>query len=123
MKAEVGFFQELQPNGIVANSFIRGLEALFFVLLCIYVFLSFRSYHSNIDEFILLLKNKCITEQSFNVLILQTKPMDWDILLLFITATVAPKVIQKFAEMRTGVKDSTETITKTASSEQSIKKS
>ena len=123
MKAKVGFFQELQPDGSVADSFIRGLSALFFVLLSVFIVLSYLSYKSNIGEFTRLLRDKCITEQSFNVLFTQVKMIDWDILLLLITATVAPKVIQKFAEAKTGVKDSTETTTKTASTEQTIKTS
>lgn len=123
MKAKVGFFQELQADGSIADSFIRGLSALFFVLLSVFIVLSYLSYKSNIGEFAKLLRDKSITEQSFNVLFTQIKMIDWDILLLLITATVAPKVIQKFAEAKTGVKDSTEATTKTESSEQTIKTS
>jgi biotin transporter BioY len=121
MKAKTGFFQELQADGSISNSFIRGLSALFFILLCGFVVLSYLSYKSNIAEFIKLLKDKNISEQSFNVLFVQTKMIDWDILLLLVTATVAPKVIQKFAEAKTGVKDTTETNTETSSSKQTIK--
>lgn len=121
-KVKVGFFQELQGDGSVANSWIRMLSLLFFILLCGFILLSFRAYQSNLALFTKLLQDKSITEQSFNVLVLQTKSLDWNVLLLFVTATVAPKVIQKFAEAKSGIKDSTESIIKTASSEQIINK-
>jgi hypothetical protein len=121
MKAKVGFFQELQRDGSVGNSFMRMLEMFFFGLLIVFLFFSFRSYKSSLALYTKLLEERSISEQSFNVLALQTKVIDWNVLLLLVTATVAPKVIQKFAESKTGGKDSMETITKTSLSEQEVK--
>ena len=113
-KAQTGFFQELQQNGMIANSFMRLLESFFFALLCAYTWFSNQSYESHFSEYIKLLRDKCITEQSFNMLISQLKRIDWDIFAILVVATVVPKAIQKFAEMKTGVKDTSETsITKT----------
>jgi hypothetical protein len=121
MKAKIGFFQELQADGSVSDSFIRGLSALFFVLLCGFVILSYLSYKTNVAEFTKLLRDKVITEQSFNVLFTQTKMIDWDILLLLVTATVAPKVIQKFAEAKTGIKDTSESSSTTTTVDKTSK--
>jgi len=118
---KTGFFQEKQSDGSIADSWIRALSLLFFILLCAFLVFSYLSYKSNIVEFTKLLRDGSITEQSFNVLFTQIKMIDWDILLLLVTATVAPKVIQKFAEAKTGIKDTTETTTKTSTSDQTIK--
>ena len=121
MKAKTGFFQELQWDGTVADSWIRLISTFFFALTCVFIFLSHKTYQNNTALFAKQLQDKVISEQSFNVLMLQTKEYDWNVLLLLVSATVAPKVIQKFAEAKTGVNDTTETITKTATSEQAVK--
>jgi hypothetical protein len=121
MKAKTGFFQELQGDGSIANSSTRLFQLLMFMLLCSYMYSSISIHQSNVAQFISLLKEKSITEQTFITLMLQTKNLDWDALLLLVSATVVPKVIQKFAEARTGIKDTTETSTETASSKQVIK--
>ena len=121
MKAKTGFFQELQGDGSIANSSTRLFQLLMFMLLTAYMYSSISIHQSNVAQFISLLKEKSITEQTFITLMLQTKNLDWDALLLLVSATVVPKVIQKFAEARTGIKDTTETSTETASSKQVIK--
>lgn len=121
MKAKTGFFQELQPDGSIANSSIRLFMLFFFILLCAYTSSSLLIYQNNLDHFIVLLKDKCITEQSFNMLVLQTNKIDWNVFTILVIATVVPKAIQKFAEMKTGFKDTTETTTKTSTSDQTIK--
>lgn len=113
MKAKAGFWQELQADGSVANSFMRLLESFFFLLLCTYTFFSNQSYESHFVEYIKLLRDKCITEQSFNMLTSQLKRIDWDIFVILVVATVVPKAIQKFAELKTGVKDTSESTTTT----------
>jgi len=113
---KAGFWQELQVDGSVTDSFMRLLETLFFMLLCAYTFFSFTYYESHFQEFTKLLTQKSITEQSYNMLISQLKIIDWDIFTILVIATVVPKAIQKFAEMKTGIKDSsitTETTIKT----------
>jgi len=107
-QAKIGFFQEVQANGSVANSFMRLLELLFFILLCAYTFFSFVAYNAQLIEYTTLLKTNCITEQSYNMLVSQLKRIDWDIFVILVIASVVPKAIQKFAEAKTGVKDTTE---------------
>jgi len=114
MKAKVGFLQEVQKDGSIANSFMRLLESFFFGLLCAYTYFSNASYENHFSEYVGLLRDKCITEQSFNVLTSQMKRIDWDVFAILVIATVVPKAIQKFAEMKTGVSDSSErSVTKT----------
>ena len=110
MKSKYGFWQESQPDGSASNSFMRLLETFFFFVLCGYVFISNQSYEFHFAQYVQLLKDKCITEQSFNALILQLTRIDWDIFSILVVATVVPKAIQKFAEVRTGVKSTTETL-------------
>ena len=114
MKSRYGFWQEPQPDGFAASSFMRLLETFFFLVLCGYMFISNQSYEAHFKEYVKLLRDNCITEQSFNALILQLSRIDWDIFSILVIATVVPKAIQKFAEVRTGVK-TTETSTETSS--------
>jgi hypothetical protein len=109
MKSTHGFWQEVQTDGSSANSFMRLLETMFFVLLCGYMFVSNQSYESHFNQYVQLLKDKCITEQSFNMLITQLSRIDWDIFSILVIATVVPKAIQKFTEAKTGIKSTTET--------------
>ena len=109
MKSQIGFLQELQLNGTVANSFIRKLETMFFCILVLYMAGATLLYQNHFNQFISLLKENCITEQSFNMLISQLKMYDWDTLLILIVATVAPKVVQKFAETKIGIRSESET--------------
>lgn len=121
MKAKVGFWQELYPGGVIGNSFMRLLESFFFMLLCAYTFFTNQSYELHFTEYVKLLRDKCITEQSFNMLTSQLKRIDWDIFAILVIATVVPKAIQKFAEMKTGIKDSSESTTTTTSTDKTIK--
>jgi len=113
---KAGFWQEVQADGSVTNSFMRLLETWFFGLLCAYTFFSFVFYEDHFKQFTQLRTDNLITEQSYNMLISQLKIIDWDIFCILVVATVVPKAIQKFAEMKTGIKDSsvtTETTIKT----------
>ena len=116
MTTKAGFWQEKQADGSISDSFMRLLETLFFILLCVYTFFSFVYYESHFQQFTKLRIDKLISEQSYNMLISQLKIIDWDIFSILVIATVVPKAIQKFAEMKTGIKDSsitTETTIKT----------
>ena len=121
MKKTVGFWQELHLGGVIGNSFMRLLESFFFGLLCAYTFFANQSYELHFAEYIKLLRDKCITEQSFNMLTSQLKRIDWDVFAILVIATVVPKAIQKFAEMKTGIKDTSETTTTTTSTDKTIK--
>ena len=115
---KAGFWQEVQSDGSITNSFMRLLETWFFGLLCAYTFFSFVLYRSNFAQFTQLRIDKLISEESYIMLMSQLKIINWDIFAILVVATVVPKAIQKFAEMKTGIKDSsetTETTTKTKS--------
>ena len=118
-QSKIGFLQEVQANGSVANSFMRLLELLFFGLLCVYTFFSFTSYNSQLIEYTNLLRTNCITEQSYNMLVNQLHRIDWNIFMLLVVATVVPKAIQKFAEAKTGIKDTVESSTTTTTIDKS----
>jgi len=120
MKTKAGFWQELQSDGSITNSFMRLLETWFFGLLCAYTFFSFIFYESHFKQFTQLRITNMITEQSYNLLISQLKVVDWDIFMILVIATVVPKAIQKFAEMKTGIKDSSEVTETTTKTEKSI---
>ena len=107
MKATVGFLQEMLPGGVVANSFMRKLETFFFIILCLYMITSKLSYDAHFQEYIKLLREGCLTEQSFIVLTSQLRMFEWNIFTILVCATVVPKTVSKFAEMQTGVKDNT----------------
>ena len=49
------------------------------------------------------------------MLITQQSRIDWDIFSILVIATVVPKAIQKFAEVRTGIKSTTETSSESSS--------
>lgn len=115
IKSKYGFWQESLPDGNASSSFMRLLETLFFIILCAYMFFSNQSYEFHFAQYVQLLKDKCITEQSFNMLITQQSRIDWDIFSILVVATVVPKAIQKFAEVRTGVKSTTETSSESSS--------
>jgi hypothetical protein len=116
-KVKIGFLQEFQSDGTISNSFMRLLEALFFILLCAYVYLSSHSYETHFQEYVKLLTSKCISEQSFNMLTSQLKRIDWDIFAILVIASVVPKAIQKFAEVKTGIKDTSESTTSTTTTD------
>ena len=103
---KTGFLQELQSDGSVANSLIRLLEILFFALLVIYTCGSTLLYQVHFQTYGQLLKDTLIDKSTYMLLIKDLVPINWDIFLILITATVAPKVIQKFAEAKTGISDS-----------------
>lgn len=121
MKAKTGFWQELQVDGSIANSFMRLLETFFFGLLCAYTFISNQSYESHFDDYVQLLRDKCISEQSFNMITSQLKRIDWDIFVILVIASVVPKAIQKFAELKTGVKDTSESTSTTTTVDKTSK--
>ena len=115
-KAQIGFLQELQTNGQIANSFIRKISAFFFGLLVMYMFFSNKSYEDHFSRYVQLLQAKALSQESFITLTMQLKRIEDYIFLILILAVVAPKVIQKFAEAKTGIKDTSESTTTTTTS-------
>ena len=114
-----GFMQELQPNGMVAKSWIRKLSALFFALLVVYTGLSLWMYTYQFNYYTWLLSKHFITEQTLLVLLNSLERINWDIFLILVVATVAPKVIQKFAEVKTGSGTTIKTSTSTSETSES----
>lgn len=109
MKADIGTFQELQADGKIAESFTRKLSAATFVAWWVYFGFSYAAYESHFNKYCDLVKQKVITESSFNLVVSESKMVDWNIFLLLAVATVAPKVIQKFAELRTSTQTDKQT--------------
>lgn len=113
-QSRVGFWQEVLANGTIANSFMRLLETFFFILLCMYTYFSFTTYNTQLAMYVELLRTNCLTEQTFVALTMQLTKINWDVFGILVVATVVPKAIQKFAEAKTGIKDTTEsTVTTT----------
>lgn len=108
MAAKAGFWQEISINGTIANSFMRLLESFFFGLTVAYWWFSKVAYDNHFSEYVKLLRDNCITEQSFNMLVNGLKMIDWDVFLILVVATTVPKAIQKYAEMKTGIKTTEE---------------
>jgi hypothetical protein len=119
MNVKTGFWQEKLADGTVADSFVRLLESFMFGFLCAYTFFSFKSYELHFEEYTKLLRDGCLTEQGFNMLIMQLKQIDWNIFWVLVMATVAPKVIQKFAETKAGIKDTSESTVTTIQTDKS----
>jgi len=107
-QSKVGFWQEVLANGTIASSFMRLLETLFFIFLCAYTFFSFTAYNDQLAQYVMLLNSNCLTEQTFVALTMQLTRINWDVFAILVVATVVPKAIQKFAEAKTGIKDTTE---------------
>lgn len=114
MKAQIGFLQELQSDGSVANSQMRLLSMGAFIGLWVYCYFSFINYNMKFAAYVELLKAESISEQSFITLTMQMNQLDWDIFAILMTAIFVPKAIQKAFEAKTGVRGSSESsITKT----------
>lgn len=109
MKADISTFQELQPDGKIAESFTRKLSAATFILWWIYFGFSYTAYESHFKKYCDLVSQKVITEASFNLVVSELKMVDWNIFVLLAVATVAPKVIQKFAEFKTSTQTDKQT--------------
>jgi hypothetical protein len=99
-KADIGTFQELQPNGKIAESWTRKLSAVTFVFLWVYTAFSCYSYETHFNKYTDMVTSKAISEQSFNLSVSELKMINWDVFLILIVATVAPKIVQKFAEYK-----------------------
>jgi len=113
--SDIGTYQELQPNGMIANSWTRkaGTWAfVFWVITTIYFCASYEWHFYLLSE---MVKSdpKAITEQTFIVLINQLEVINWTIFGFFGLAVFAPKALQKFAETKSGIVSSSESSSKT----------
>ena len=122
MKTNIGFLQERQPDGTVADSMTRLSMPFFFVLLCVYMYFSSQSYENHFNKLVEMASTKpeaIISEQSFIALNQGLKRFDETILLILSCLVVAPKVLQKIFESKMGIKDSSETTETTIKTEKS----
>jgi len=96
-KSDIGTYQELQPNGMIADSWTRksGSWAFAFWVLTTIYFCASYEYH-----FYVLSK---ITLRN------QLEVINWTIFGFFGLAVFAPKALQKFAETKAGIKSTIET--------------
>lgn len=104
MKADIGFHQELQPDGKIANSWMRKWESIFGIVTVLYFAVSCYSFLSLRAKLVYALLDKVISEQTYNSVMLTLTLVDITVFVMLLVATFAPKVVQKFAEMKLGVK-------------------
>lgn len=111
MKADIGFHQEQQPNGKIANSWMRKWESIFGVMTLIYLAISCYFYFTARAVLITAVVAKTIDGSTYSSIMLTLNVVDLTVFIIMVTATFAPKALQKFAEMKTGVKDTDEQTT------------
>lgn len=114
MKSKIRFWQEIQPDGSIADSWIRALSCLSFILLCIYLWYSLILYRELFSKYTDMVTAKVISDQTYVALTMQLKQVDELVFWVLVLLTAAPKVIQKFAETwvnKTGSSSSTSTST------------
>lgn len=103
-RSEVGIFQEELPSGKIAASSMRIMSFIALISAFLYAAISYLSYESHFDKFVLMRTNGVISEQSFNALVGELKMFEEWVLLILLAAAFAPKAFQKVIEMRAGVK-------------------
>jgi hypothetical protein len=104
-KADVGFLQEEQPNGKIANSTVRVMSYLALLGLAVYMYFANYYYEKHFNTFVDLVSRDLITQETFTATLMQQGKYEEWIIMLFFSAAFAPKVIQKFIETKAGVKD------------------
>lgn len=100
--ADIGVNQELQPNGMIAESWMRRTAIKAFWFWVAYTLLSFSSYeyHFWVYSQMVVAVPKSISEQTYITLISQLEMINWTIFAFFGFAVFAPKALQKFAEVK-----------------------
>ena len=101
-KADIGFLQELQPNGMVANSTTRLISFIFGLFTIMLVgFLAF-CYTQAISELFVLVDKRAIDQGSLVVMIKSLNIIDPMLLVILGTMIFVPKYLQKLAELKLG---------------------
>jgi len=98
MKADIGFFQEQQPNGKIADSEMRLLVSVPMIMAFLYLIGSLYMYHLEINKLLLYLHDKVITEASYIAMRNSLSPVNWIILGSLITLALGGKLYQKGQE-------------------------
>ena len=114
-KSDIGTYQELQPNGMIADSWIRKAATwtfVFWVLTTIYFCASYEYHFYVLSQMVSTMvgdqKEGVISQQTYITLLNQLEVINWTIFAFFGLAVFAPKALQKFAETKMGVKSTTE---------------
>ncbi|HAQ19616.1 MAG TPA: hypothetical protein DCR40_10355 [Prolixibacteraceae bacterium] len=111
-KSDIGTYQELQPNGMIADSWTRksGSWAFaFWVLTTIYFCASYEYHFYVLSKMVSITPEPAISQQTFITLLNQLEVINWTIFGFFGLAVFAPKALQKFAETKAGIKSTIET--------------
>lgn len=103
MKSNIGYLQEELSSGKIANSNMRLLSFIAMGAFLGYLVAASISYEQHFNKYVELMKAQVITEASFNTLVLELNRFDWNFVVILLVAAFVPKVIQKFAENKTGV--------------------
>jgi len=98
MKADIGFFQEQQPNGLISNSEMRLLVAAPMVFAAIYIISSLFMYYNEVQTLLFYLARRIITQQSYIAMRATLEPINWYILGSMIVLALGGKVYQKGQE-------------------------
>jgi len=99
-KSDIGTYQELQSNGMIAESWTRrtGTWAfIFWVLTTIYFCASYEYHFYVLSQMVSMKPDGAISQQTFITLINQLEVINWTIFAFFGLAVFAPKALQKFA--------------------------
>lgn len=114
-KSDIGTYQELQPNGMIADSWMRRAATwtfVFWVLTTIYFCASYEYHFYTLSQMVSTKVGEStegiISQQTFITLINQLEVINWTIFAFFGLAVFAPKALQKFAETKMGIKSTTE---------------
>lgn len=98
MKSDVKMMQEVLPNGRITTSHIRWMSIIVLLALFVYMFRADRAYDVQLDKYIKMCNDGVITEASFNVLVMGLEKFNEYIIYVFLLASFAPKVFQKYIE-------------------------
>jgi hypothetical protein len=120
-KADIGFFQEQQPNGKIANSEMRLLVATPIVMAFIYLIYSLYMNYIEVTKLLVYLHDRILTGTTYLPLREGLKPVDYIVLGSLIGLSLGGKIYQKGQENKalaneqnlSSPKDTTETPTST----------
>jgi len=101
-KAKTGFFQELQPDGSVANSSTRLYSLAFAVLtIALLCFLTW-AFNEHVNQLFAMADKKSIDQGTFVVLLQSMQIISPTILVVLGVMIFVPKYLQKLAELKLG---------------------
>lgn len=100
MKAEIGFFQEQQPNGVIANSSTRILVWIPMIIAVIYSVSSINIYYTECMTLLAYLHQGIIKFDSFMAMRDKLTAIDWKIVCSLITISLGGKAYTKIQEIK-----------------------